>query len=92
MPKTKPKRITIDCLQPGWERRLEEHVQSGGEANLVHFDLQFDARFCVILAEAYSIEFRPSRDPAIKTEATMRNPNRFSFAFSTQNSLLVTHS
>jgi hypothetical protein len=80
MPKTKPKRIAIDCLQHGWERRLEEHVQSGGEANLVNFDLQFDAIFCVTLAEAYSVEFRPSRDPGIKTEATIRNPDRFSFA------------
>jgi len=63
--------IVIDCSQSGWEERLEAHLQKGGEAYLIHFNLGYDSVFCVNLAERYGVEFRPSQTRDV-TEITIR--------------------
>jgi hypothetical protein len=68
-------RPIIDCSQNRWEALLDGHVRQGREADLVNFDYNLHGQFCEFLADKYHLEFRLSRDPALK-EAHLRGPPR----------------
>lgn len=68
-------RPIINCSQIGWEVLLDGHVRRGREADLTNFDYDLHGQFCEYLADKYHLEFRLSRDPALK-EAHLRGPPR----------------
>jgi hypothetical protein len=68
-------RPIIDCSQSGWEALLNGHIQQGREADLINFAYDLHGQFCHFLSDKYHLEFRLSRDSALK-EAHLRGPWR----------------